>query len=60
MSDGMLRNRVKKKGRTYLVRKLDKVLFTIVCASTRLQKGANGKEGKEDFEDGATWVVLVG
>jgi hypothetical protein len=25
-----------------------------------LKKGANCEEGEEDFEDGATWIVLVG
>jgi len=45
---------------TDLFRKLNKVLFTVVCASTGLKKGANGKEGQEDFEDCATGIVLVG
>ena len=33
---------------------------TIIGASTRLQKDANGEEGEENFEDGAAGVVLMG
>lgn len=56
----MLRVDEKKKRQTCLLGKLDEVFFAIICASTRLQKGADGEEGKEDFEDGATGIVLVG
>jgi hypothetical protein len=55
----MLRIDVKKK-KTCLFRKLDEVLFAIVGTSTRLQKGTNGEEGKKDFKDGATGIILVG
>jgi len=36
------------------------MFFGTVCTSTRLKKGTNGKESKEDFEEGATWIVLMG
>ena len=45
---------------TDLFRKMDKMLFAGICAGTGLEKGANGEEGQEDFEDCTTWVVLVG
>ena len=36
------------------------MFFSIVCASAGLKQSANGEEGEEDFEDRATWVVLMG
>ena len=36
------------------------MLFSIVRASAGLKECANGEEGEEDFEDCATWVVLMG
>jgi hypothetical protein len=61
VSDGVRRIFAKKKRlQTYLLGELDKMLFASVCASTRLQKNANGEKGQEDFEDGATGIVLVG
>ena len=36
------------------------MFFAIICTSSGLELGTNGEEGQEDFEDGATWVVLVG
>ncbi len=49
----------RENGWTDLFRKPNKVLFTVVCARG-LKKGANGKEGQQDFEDCATGIVLVG
>ena len=43
-----------------LFRKLNEVFFGVICAGTRLKKGANGEEGQEDLEDCAAMVVLVG
>ena len=45
--------------RTDLLRKLNKVLFTVVCTGTGL-KDANGEVGQQDFEDSVTRVILVG
>ena len=44
---------------TYLLRKLDKVFFAVVCACTRLKKSANSEKSKKNFEDGATRIVLM-
>ena len=49
-----------KTRQTRLFRKLNKVLFAIVCASARLEQCANGEEGEKDFEECATRVVLMG
>ena len=45
---------------TDLFRELNKMFFAVVCASTGLKKGANGKEGQKYFENYETGIVLVG
>jgi hypothetical protein len=35
------------------------MFFTVVCAGARLKKSANGEESKENFQDGATGIVLM-
>jgi len=59
--DGVQREQsVKKTRQTCLFRELNKVLSAIVRASAGLKECANGEEGEKDFEDCATWVVLMG
>jgi hypothetical protein len=38
---------------------MNKLVFTVVCAGTRLKKCANGEQCKEDFENCGTGIILV-